>query len=695
MSVNNTEKPISELKGIGPSRTELFGKLGLFTLSDVLNYLPRDYIDGTRIRKTSELSDGETAFLHLKVVKEPTVSRIRKGLSIVNVRCEDETGSINACFFNQPYRKTAFCTGQEAYFYGRFSLKGKRLAVQSVYADKPGIMPVYSVCRGINQRLIRDVIASAWEKIGGSLTETLPKSLRMKYALPEINFCMENIHFPTSVEAMGEARRRLAFERLLNYFLRLRLYSDRLKRSNGIRFDTEGLYEEFSALMPFELTRAQKRTMRELEADMQKALPMNRLIQGDVGSGKTAAALYCMFIAVKNGCQAVLMAPTEILAEQHYTQLKRLFGDKACLITGSMKKAERDDALLRVRDGRAMAIAGTHALFQKGVEYKRLGAVIADEQHRFGVAQRAAIAQKGGEHDASTGGRLTPDTLIMSATPIPRTLSLFLYGDLDLSVIDELPPGRKPVRTHIVPESRRDDMYGFVENAARRGEQTYVVCPLIDEDGESSDLRSVTEVFEELSKKLSVGVGLLHGQMKKADRDEVIERFRCGELSVLVSTTVIEVGVDVKNAAVMVIEAAERFGLAQLHQLRGRIGRGDKQSYCFLLGKNPEQNERLNTLVKTADGFEIAKKDLEMRGPGEFFGERQHGASDLALLREYADMRTLKQAYEAADVVADAANTSECAADANEYAADSNEYAFIMRRAEKEFEESSMRLTLN
>lgn len=367
---------------------------------------------------------------------------------------------------------------------------------------------------------------------------------------------------------------------------------------------------------------------------------MNRLIQGDVGSGKTAAAVFAMFVANENGLQSVIMSPTEILARQHYEKLKAVFGDKACLVTGGMSEKERRGTYSAIASGEYTVISGTHALLEDKVEFKRLGLVISDEQHRFGVAQRAKMAKKGA----------SPDVLVMSATPIPRTLSLILYGDLDISVIDELPPGRKPIKTCYVSQTKRGGMYRFIRDRALAGEQAYVICPLIESSESLEHVSSACDVYEELSRKLDVTVGLLHGRMKSAEKENVFERFRRGEISVLVSTTVIEVGVDVKNASIMAIESADRLGLAQLHQLRGRVGRGDKESYCFLLGDATKRSakERMKLLTETTDGFEIAKKDLEMRGPGEFIGKRQHGANELAEMFAGMDMRTLDAANRAA-----------------------------------------------
>ncbi|MBQ3938284.1 MAG: ATP-dependent DNA helicase RecG, partial [Clostridia bacterium] len=404
---------------------------------------------------------------------------------------------------------------------------------------------------------------------------------------------------------------------------------------------TAGILGEFLPLLPFEPTDAQYGVMNEIALDMASDQPMSRLIQGDVGSGKTVLALYAMYVAAKNGYQSVLMAPTEILAEQHFKQLRHFFGERAAILTGHMTAKERRETLAGIADGSTIAVCGTHALIENGVEFSNLGVVITDEQHRFGVRQRAAIGKKGE----------APDTLIMSATPIPRTLSLILYGDLDISTVRGMPPGRKPAVTKLVPERKRADMYRYIEKLiADERIQAYVVCPMIEENEELEGVRSAESLYEELRGNLSLRIGLLHGRMKNGEKDELMERFRKGELDMLVSTTVIEVGVDVPNACIMVIESAERFGLAQLHQLRGRVGRGDKQSYCFLLTGSGSKTalERLRFLAETSDGFRIAEKDLELRGPGELIGMRQHGISEFGAAALAMDIETLRLAKECA-----------------------------------------------
>ena len=477
----------------------------------------------------------------------------------------------------------------------------------------------------------------------GSIDETLPDDIRTEYGLMGIADALKNIHYPLDMEAVRGARRRLAFEDMLLFRLMLSMMQRNLPKRD-FKPNLEGVKEEFLSLLPFSPTGAQLRAMDDIAGDLKSETLMNRLLQGDVGSGKTAVAMFAMFAAAKNGRQAAIMAPTEILAAQHSATLCRVFGeDKVAFLKGGMKKAEREAEKARIASGEAKYIVGTHALLQGDVEFFDLGMVITDEQHRFGVGQRATIGAKGKQ----------ADVLIMSATPIPRTLSLILYGDLSVSNLDELPPGRKPVLTRLVPEHKREDMYRFIEEQARAGYQAYVVCPLVESSESLEGVQSAEELYEELKDALDVSVGLLHGQMSPAQKEKAAMAFRSGETKVLVATTVIEVGVDVPNATIMAIENADRFGLAQLHQLRGRVGRGSERSYCFLLSRGGGENaeERLRTLVRTGSGFDIAEKDLEMRGPGEFLGKRQHGLNEFAAASLALDVDALQAAQKAADAI--------------------------------------------
>ena len=636
------ENPITSVKGIGPRRAEAFGKLGLTCLYDLLHFMPRDYIDCSKPIPVSDMVDGSPCLLHLEVVGNDKIVRTKTGTMLL-VDAQDSSGCLKLCLFNQAYRYGKLNKGSYAYFYGKADLKhGKRLISPIMFSVIPGIIPIYPTTNGLSQKVIRSTVRTALDSVD-HIYDTLPVSIRERFSVCELDFAIKNLHFPQDMDSLESARRRLVFEDMLAYTLMLNLFKKTTRQNKGIRFDVKGMFEAFSRLLTFNLTNAQARVMREIEADMNKGAPMNRLLQGDVGSGKTVIALYAMFIAVNNGYQAALMAPTEILAWQHYQSLKSIFGDNACMLIGSQSPAERKQNIAAIEKGKYTAITGTHALLQESVGFNNLGVVIADEQHRFGVEQRAAIGHKG----------IAPDYLIMSATPIPRTLALMIYGGLNVSIVDELPPGRKPVDTRFVPESRRAAMYRFIEDRLKRKEQAYVVCPSIDPVEGIGNIRSATEVFSELSGKLSVRIALLHGRMKPRDKDEVVASFRIGEIDIIVSTTVIEVGVDVPNATIMVIENADRFGLAQLHQLRGRVGRGGQASFCFLLAQSNSGNtkERLSVLQESGDGFEIARKDLEVRGPGVCLGTRQHGFDEFAATRLAIDMSVLEDAVNASDMI--------------------------------------------
>ena len=630
---------ITDLKGIGPRKAEAFGKLGLFSMHDVLYHFPRKYLDYSKASCIMGAKHGDYVALELKLKSDPKLARVRRGLDITTARAFDQSGEITLAWYNQPYRMKAVVAGECVYACGRVDrMHGVKMINPSIYRELPGILPVYPVCAGLSQKLLRDTVKAVLEGCSEGIEESLPASMRQKYGLIGLYDALRGLHFPGNMEEIKAARQRLAFEDTLMFSLTLSMmqYSLPLK--------LEGTMSSFIKLLPFEPTNAQLKAMEEIRRNLAGERLMNRLLQGDVGSGKTAVALYAMYAAMKNGKQAALMAPTEILAAQHYTTLCKIFGaENVAYLKGGMKKAEREAELARIADGTAKAITGTHALLQGDVEFHDLGMVITDEQHRFGVKQRATIGAKGS----------AADVLIMSATPIPRTLAMILYGDLSVSCIDELPPGRKPVATRLVPEHKRQDMYKFIEEQAKDGQQADIVCPLVEGSDSMDDVQSAVELYEELKKRLSVPVGLLHGQMSNAAKEKAAEAFRRGETGVLVATTVIEVGVDVPNATIMAIENADRFGLAQLHQLRGRVGRGDKRSYCFLLSGDSSEaaQQRLSTLVKTNSGFEIAETDLMMRGPGEFLGKKQHGISEFAAASLAMDISVMKEAKDAAEEI--------------------------------------------
>lgn len=653
-------EPITSIKGIGPRRAEALGKLGLFSLRDLLYFAPRDYLDYSQETPLCSAEHGALVALHVILLAPPKHARIRRGMEITTVRAcrygadaQDKTAQVLLTWYNQPYRAHSLAAGQEWYACGRMDRsRGIRLVNPSLHAQLPGVVPLYPLVQGLSQKVLRDAVAAALAAAEGKIVETLPDALLAQYNLMPLSEAIAALHLPRDLQAAKAGRDRIAFEDMLLFSLMCSLLRRERLATAGPAFSMQGVLERFLALLPFAPTGAQRRAMQEISREMSNGRQMNRLLQGDVGSGKTAVALFTMYAAAENGYQSVLMAPTEILAQQHFNALKSIFGARALLLQGGMKKRERDAAYEAIQSGDALAVAGTHALLSEDVHFKNLGIVIADEQHRFGVRQRAAIGAKGAH----------PHTLIMSATPIPRTLSLILYGDLEVSVLDELPPGRKPVITRYVPQAKRAALYGFVETQVRLGRQAYVVCPRVEQSEALPEVRSAGEVCAELQKMLSVRVGLMHGKMAAAQKEAVMEAFRAGTLDVLVSTTVIEVGVDVKNATVMVIENADRFGLAQLHQLRGRVGRGSAESFCFLLAQTDSAaaRARLMTLTQTNDGFAIAEQDLMLRGPGEFLGQRQHGMDAFAAAKLAGDMAALNNARAAADMLL-AAQPPECA----------------------------------
>ncbi len=652
---------LEELPGIGAVRGKKLAKLGLETVGDLLAYFPRSYEDRTGSYTIQNAPEDAPACITALVAETPRFSRIRKGLDVTKVKVVDETAAMTVTFFNQTYVKNALKPGESYVFYGKVERLGRSRQMTNPAFEPEGkrrftgrIMPVYPLTAGISNNLLAGLAERCVGPCAGQLGETLPEKVRLTHALAQSEFSYRNIHFPESWEALELARRRLVFEELFQLSCGMALLRSRREAGVGPSFEKTGL-DGYWALLPFTPTNAQRRAAKEAAADMASGRPMNRLVQGDVGSGKTAVAAACAWLAHENGWQTAMMAPTEILAEQHLASLSKLLagaGMKVGLLTGSMKASERKKVCAALAAGEIDLVVGTHALLSEGVEFARLGLVITDEQHRFGVGQRAALSAKAGGE--------TPHVLVMSATPIPRTLALIIYGDLDVSVMDELPPGRKSVQTFLIGEDKRQRMYGFVRKLVGEGRQVYMVCPAVEEteDGEdwsggpALDLKAVTVYAEELKTKVfpDLRVAFVHGRMKGKDKDAVMSAFGAGEIDVLVSTTVIEVGVDVPNAALMVVENAERFGLSQLHQLRGRVGRGEHQSYCVLVTstQSPSSRERLKALAGTNDGFKIAEEDLRLRGPGDFFGSRQHGLPQLRVADLAADTRVMKEAQEAA-----------------------------------------------
>ena len=634
--------PLTALKGVGPARLKALENAGIAGVRALIHHLPREYRDLSDIRPLETLSSGDEAAVRVRVAGGANLHFAGKKLTVVKVRVQDESDSMNVVWYNQPWLRETLIPGKELLLYGKCEARFGELqlvspAIESL-TEREGLKPVYKPIPGISAKLLSQLIDQALSLMEGQWTDDLPLSMRQRYGLCERNFAFLNAHHPESKEALAAARRRLSFEELLVFQTGLWLL--RGNRSAGISIACgDGLADEFWNTLPFEPTGAQKRVLREVLHDMRADYPMARLVQGDVGSGKTAIAFAAMYAAVKSGWQCALMAPTEILAAQHMETARKLLeplGIRCGLLTGSLTAKKKREAHEAIASGQWQAVIGTHALITEGVQYDKLGLVITDEQHRFGVKQRSSLSAKGE----------SPNVLVMSATPIPRTLSLILYGDLDISIVDELPPGRTPVKTNIVPEAKRGDMYGFLRNEVKKGRQVYVVCPLIEES-EAVDALPAEVVYEKLKREQlpDLRIELVHGRLKAKDKDAILNAFHAGEIDVLVSTTVIEVGVNVPNASVMVIENAERFGLAQLHQLRGRVGRGAAVSYCFLMA---EPNQRLRLMTKSNDGFEIAQKDMELRGPGDLFGVRQSGALSLGPCACMGDTTLLKETHDAA-----------------------------------------------
>lgn len=646
------EDSIRFVKGVGPKKAALLEKLHIRTLRDALETYPRDYEDRTVLTRIADIDEDGKYAIRAVVGTEPKVNRIRKGLTLVKCTIFDETGSLHVTWFNNPYAAALVHVGQEYLFYGRVQLSGRMPMLVSPQAEKiaagdehPGrIVPVYPLTAGLTQRDLARVTEAALDAVPGDWPDPLPEMLRAKYDLPDAADALAAIHRPQTTADVQQARRRMVFEELFLLCCGLQQLKERRRADHGFVFSAAGLADYLAAL-PFAPTGAQRRAIDEIAADCASGRPMNRLVQGDVGSGKTVVAAALCALAAQNGYQAAFMAPTEILAAQHAETLAPLLeklGVTCTLLTGSMGAAQKRAALAAIESGQAQVVVGTHALIQQSVSFHRLGAVVADEQHRFGVAQRAALAGKGE----------APHVLVMSATPIPRTLALIMYGDLDVSVLDELPPGRQSVETYAVGQNMRRRITAFIDKQIEEGGQVYVVCPLVEE-GEL-ELKSAEQHAVDLQKALPHRrVAVLHGRMKNADKERVMQAFAAKEYDILVATTVIEVGVDVPNANLMVVEDADRFGLSQLHQLRGRVGRGKRQSYCIFFGADKGQTarERLKILCKTNDGFEVARADLAQRGPGDFFGRRQHGLPALHVADLAADLALMQHAREEAEQI--------------------------------------------
>lgn len=644
------QKEITYLKGVGPKRAECYEKLGVKTVFDLLNHFPRGYIDfSCPLPIAQAAASDEPAAIKGRVVKKLPEARIRKGLSIYKAVFTDDKTDLTIVIYNSEFAFNQLKTGQEYILYGKVTGNLVRheitnpLVLPTDFPDK--IQPVYSLTEGLSQNLVRQAVHTALSAFDNQIYEPLPKEIMSEFSLCSYNYALENIHFPKDFHACELAKKRLVFDELLTLQLGMYMLKDRSQNSTGCQMKKIDVSPFFEAL-PFELTNGQKNAVMDCISDMCKGFPMNRLLQGDVGSGKTAVAAGVAYFAHKNGFQTALMAPTEILAAQHYQTLSDFLQPleiKVALLTGSMSPKQKKTLKEQIAQGEYSVIAGTHALVQQSTEFKRLGLVITDEQHRFGVEQRATLAQKGEN----------PHKLVMSATPIPRTLAMMIYGDLDISILGELPKGRQPVETFAVTGKLRKRAFGFVKDRLDEGRQGYIVCPMIDES--DMDLQDVKSYAQKLSQEdfRDYKVGLLHGKLPPAEKEQIMSDFKAHKIDLLVSTTVIEVGVDVPNAVIMLIENADRFGLSQLHQLRGRVGRGNHKSYCILItdNVNEDSRKRLKILAKIHDGFKISEEDLKLRGPGDFFGSKQHGLPPLKIADMSADFDVLKLAQKAAEKI--------------------------------------------
>ncbi len=641
------------VKGVGPKGAELLAKLNINTVYDLLNFFPRDYDNRSKLSRIIDAKAGESVTIKAKVQKTKNI-KVRKGLSIFKVVLSDNSGSLSVIWYNQDYLNNIFKKGKVFFIYGEIDeeswRKYRKKEINNAVYEKANkdelihtnrVVPIYHLTSGLSQKRIRKIIFHALKDYAFHLDDLLPNNIKNKFNFISYAESLWGLHFPESRKHYINAYKRLAFEEF--FLLQLQILEQKKGEisKKGIKHkESKNNIKYFIDSLPFDLTSAQKKVWKEIKEDMESFKVMQRLLQGDVGSGKTVVAALSLIEAVSNDYQGAFMAPTEILAEQHFLRLKEIFSEfdfNILLLSGSLSEKRRSENLKKIKENKADIIVGTHALFQDDIEYKKLSLIIIDEQHRFGVEQRYKMKEKGEN----------PDLLVMTATPIPRSLALTIYGDLEVSTIDELPPGRKKVKTFWRKNDKKSEVYSFVKTEINKGRQAYIVCPLI-EPSEELEAVSALEIKEQLENTYfkDFKIELLHSKVKKDDKNEIMKKFHSGKIDVLVSTTVIEVGVDVANASIMVIENAERFGLAQLHQLRGRVGRGKYQSYCILISdpNTVDSIERLKIMTKTEDGFEIAEKDLEIRGPGEFFGTKQHGIPDLKVANLLKDQKLLNMA---------------------------------------------------
>jgi len=638
-------KDVKYVKTVGPNRVKLLNKLKINTLKDLITYYPRDYEDRSKPKNLYECADGEEVLI--EAMATGRISEMRKGRMVISkLTVKDQTGTCYITWFNQGYLRDKFQPGRMYRFFGKISVKGSRFEMNSPVYDEIDeskntgkIIPIYPLTYELKQSTLRRIIENGLSEIKGQLPETLPEYILQENNLWDINSTIERIHFPHEFSDFNKARERLVFEELLTMQLALlKLKNNYEHDTNGIQFNKDVKMSDVINILPFKLTKAQLRVLEEIDRDMESDRPMNRLLQGDVGSGKTVIAMIAAYKAVKSGYQAAILAPTAILASQHLESFQGILdelGIRSALLISSVTKKKKEELLEKLQKGEIDVLIGTHAILEENVVFKNLGLVVTDEQHRFGVKQRSTIASKS----------QNPDVIAMSATPIPRTLALILYGDLDISIIDELPPNRKKIETFAVRKNMEERVNAFISKQIDEGRQAYIVCPLVEEN-EEMGLKSVIELAEKYQNETfsNYKVAYLHGKMKAKEKDEIMQKFKDGEIQILIATTVIEVGVNVPNASIMVVENAERFGLAQLHQLRGRVGRGEYQSYCILKyeGNGETVRQRMKVMCDTNDGFIISEKDLELRGSGDFFGTEQHGLPEFKIANLFEDIGTLK-----------------------------------------------------
>lgn len=638
---------VKYVKGVGPNRAKLLNKLNIFNVKDLITYYPREYEDRSKAIKINEVRDGQECLIEgIVVSKINEIRTYKKNMTIYKLIVRDDTGTCELIWYNQPYLKTIFKLGQEYRFYGKIHQKIGIYEMKSPIFEEKGksnktgrIIPIYPLTYNLNQNTIRKIIENSLLAVKDKINENIPEYILKEYNLLKIKEAIEKIHFPNNFNEFDNARKRLVFEELLTMQLLLLTLKNKYKNNeSGICFNKDAKMSDVINKLPFKLTKAQIRVLEEIDNDMESNKAMNRLLQGDVGSGKTIVAIIAAYKAVISGYQVAIMAPTSILAYQHLESFKQIldkFNIKSELLIGNTTKKNKETILKKLKDGEIDILIGTHSLIEDTVVFKNLGLVITDEQHRFGVRQRSILSSKG----------KNPDVLVMTATPIPRTLALILYGDLDISIIDELPPNRKKIETYAVNKSMEQRIQNFIKKQVDEGRQAYIVCPLVEEN-EDIEAKSVIELFDKYQKEIfkDYRVAYMHGKLKQKEKDEIMQKFKDRKIDILISTTVIEVGVNVPNASIMVIENAERFGLAQLHQLRGRVGRGEYKSYCILVyqGNSELIRKRMQVMQDSNDGFLISEKDLELRGTGDFFGTKQHGIPDFKIANLFEDMPTLK-----------------------------------------------------